>query len=248
MGQSDQPASLGAVLPRARFDPYLLEAGSDMNRAEELYRWNARLSGAWHVHLSYIEICLRHTMDQQLREWNTHQVGPDGSQLTSDWTAAGGTGELLYTLIGKGLSAARTAADKDAKRRPFGHPRYRQPPTQDDVVSQLVFGAWSRLLLLPGKRSPNDNNKKLWRESLSRAFPNVSPTADGLTWVGNQVESLRKLRNRTAHHENLLSLDTRARLNGSLALLRMIDNDLPDIVMRSSQLRSVASEDPRKNW
>lgn len=60
------------------------------------------------------------------------------------------------------------------------------------------------------------------------------------------MEGIRRLRNRIAHHDNLLSVDIVARLNGSLALLALINRDFPDLVMRANTLRQLAATDPRR--
>ncbi|MDO4258018.1 MAG: Abi family protein [Actinomycetaceae bacterium] len=245
MTHLQQTLSLSRALPPARFAPYLSASGMDQARAEDLYRWNARLSGAWHVHLGYIEIALRHALDQQLREWNAKQSDINGRPLTKDWTTENGTAPLLYNLIGTGLREARKAAEKDSKSRPQSHSRHQLPPTHDDIVAQLTFGTWSRLLRLPGQRNANKQQQMLWQQCLALAFPNASSDTAGLEYVGRQAEGLRRLRNRIAHHENLLAVDTHARLNGSLALLRQIDQQLPAIVMRDNMLRTLAREDPR---
>lgn len=231
-------------LAPARFAPYLAAAHGDVARAEALYRWNSKLAGAWHVHLGYVEVCMRQAMDRQLQLWNSSQVVA-GRRLRKDWTAPHMAAPLLHDLIGQGIAKARASAQEDSRRRPPNHPRRRAAPTHDDAVAQLMFGAWSRLLLLPGAAHPRADQLLLWRECLSGAFPGVPNTSKGLHQVGHQVEGLRRLRNRVAHNENLLAVDSVARLNGSLTLLRAIDDALPEIVMRDSQLRTVSRQDPR---
>lgn len=109
----------------------------------------------------------------------------------------------------------------------------------------VSFGALTRLPVLPGRREPRPDQVTLWTGCLALAFPGAAPSVSGLQQTGAQLEGLRRLRNRVAHNENLLGVDTVARLNGSLALLRTINDDLPEIVMRDSQLRAICRQDPR---
>lgn len=60
------------------------------------------------------------------------------------------------------------------------------------------------------------------------------------------MERLRILRNRVAHHENLLQVNTTTRLDSSLSLLASIDQDYPDLVMVRNSLRRLTREDPRR--
>ena len=58
------------------------------------------------------------------------------------------------------------------------------------------------------------------------------PTWAVRSW-GDQLDRVRKLRNRVAHHENLLSVDIRRRLRDMLGVLALIDPNLPDLAMQS---------------
>lgn len=238
--------ALPALLGTARHQTYIETAGEDLERAGELYAWGTSLAGAWHSHIGYIEVAIRNAMDRELRIWNAAQSGSYGQ----DWTADGGASTLLYNIIRKSISDARESAQKDADKRPMGHPRKDAVPNHDDVVAQLTFGAWSRLIMPPyGPHGVgNDRQRQLWREALHKSFPGATPDEGGRRYVGEQLEAIRRLRNRIAHHENLLDLPIVARLNGSLALLGMINEDFPDLVMGRNALRRLAAEDPRRHW
>lgn len=238
-------ASLPHALGSARYQPYLDAADGDDALAVDLYLWGTELAGAWHSHLSFIEVLVRNSIDCRLKIWNTTQ-NHHGIALQPQWTSANGTGKTLYHLIGKGIEKAREAAEDEARWRHPAHPRHAVIPTHDDIIAQLTFGAWSRLLRFPGKSKFVSDQRVLWDKSLRYAFPHTSQDDSGLLRVGEQMERLRILRNRVAHHENLLQVNTTTRLDSSLALLASIDQDYPDLVMARNSLRRLTREDPRR--
>ncbi|MFJ1511848.1 hypothetical protein [Cellulosimicrobium funkei] len=83
---------------------------------------------------------------------------------------------------------------------------------------------------------------------LHRAFPHADPSQAGRKAIGNQLETLRRLRNRVAHHDNLLDVEVRHRLNGILSLLSKIDPTFPSLAAARSPLRRIIREDPRRTW
>lgn len=241
------PTLLGA----ARHQAYVDAAGGNPQRAAELYEWSTKLAGAWHSHIGYIEVAVRNAIDRELAAWNASRTDDQGNPYGEDWTSVGGADPLLYLTIGNPLNEARENARKESWRRPRGHARRGEHPNHDDVVAQLSFGSWSRLVTAPqGPRRTNVNANQilLWEQALHRAFPGVAPGEPGRIWVGGQLEGIRRLRNRIAHHDNLLGVDTTARLHGSLALLAGIHVDFPDLVMSPNTLRPLAAADPRRQW
>lgn len=231
-------AALRRALGSARYNAYLAEAGGDPSLAADLYTWNIELSGAWHAHLSYVEVTLRNAIDNELRLWHV-QGGHSG-----EWTQRGNALKVLYNVFHSPLKNARRNALKEADQRPHRHPRFGQAPTHDDVVVQLTFGNWTNLLR-PTSGPVTDNHVALWAQCLCHAFPHAEDDDSGRSDVGAKLERMRKLRNRVAHHEPLLSVDTRVRLGESLSLLASIDPSVVDLVMARNKLRRLAKEDPR---
>ena len=66
--------------------------------------------------------------------------------------------------------------------------------------------------------------------------------------LGRQLDTLRKLRNRVAHHDNLLEVNVVHRLNGMLSVLGQINPDLATLASAKNTLRRLAKEDPRTLW
>lgn len=237
-------SALGALLGQARLATYLQAAGGDVDRAADLYLWATELSGALHAQISFVEIAVRNAIDPQLATWNSAQ-GPD---FGPDWTRAFGAAPLLYTLLKSELRSARTWAQKDVDQRHRDHPRHATAVTHDDVVAQLTFGAWVKVIRPLSNTESDDRHRQLWHEALHRAFPQTTGTDADRVAIGRQLETLRKLRNRVAHHDNLLNVEITRRLNGMLSLLAKIDHSYPGLAAARSRLRRLHRQDPRRHW
>jgi hypothetical protein len=76
------------------------------------------------------------------------------------------------------------------------------PPTNGAVVAELPFAFWVGLL------GPKNENE-IWRKALYRSFPN-RPKGTERKIIQNALNSIRRLRNRIAHHEKILHRDLAA--------------------------------------
>ncbi len=235
-------SGLGALLGSARLATYRDAAGGDPDRATDLYLWVTELSGALHAQLSYVELAVRNAIDPQLAGWN------DAQGHGREWTADGAAAPLLYQLLRKPLQDARKWAEKEAAERHPQHPRHGAGVTHDDVVAQLMFGAWVKLIRPISRSESSAPQQRLWADVLRHAFPHAERSQQGRTALGSQLESMRRLRNRVAHHDNLLEVDVRHRLNGILSLLSKVDPAFPALAATRSPLRRLVREDPRRAW
>ena len=228
----------------ARFAPYLREAHGDIDRARELYLWAADLAGALFSTIAFVEVGLRNSMDRKLRAWNDQQ----GPEYRMDWALGKGAAPLLYDLVThKSLAVAQNFASEQSRLRPKTHPRRLAAVTHDDVVSHFMFGTWV-YLIKPRVWNQSQQCQQLWQECLSDAFPYADPSDSGRERLASQLDRVRKLRNRVAHHENLLSVDVRWRLRDMLGILALLDPKLPDLAMQGNRVRSLVRTDPRRSW
>lgn len=238
-GQQDVQRRL---LSEPRLKPYLDEAEDDLESAWSVYLWANELAGALHAQISLVEIAVRNSIERELRDWNISQSG------TSEWTLKDQAKEPLYTLLKDDLNKARRAARRDANARATGHPRRGAIPTHNDVVAQLMFGTWVKALQPLSKEEPADRQKQLWAAGLNAAFPGADQSDAGRRKLGQQLDSIRRLRNRVAHHDNLLNVKVGHRLNEMLSLVHKANPTYPRLVMANSRVRKIAREDPRRIW
>ena len=233
-----------SFLGSARLAPYLHESSGDIDRAVDLYRWNCNLAGAWHTQFSYFEVMVRNAMDRALADWN------QTLELPASWSLRHHANDDLYRLIRSPLKYARRRAESEAQSRSRhqNHPRYGQPVSHDDIVTQLTFGSWSSLLGegLSWQRACETDT--LWYDALHNAFPYARINASGRRYIGKRLERMRQLRNRISHQENLLRINVNDRLRDMLTVLSSIGPNYPTWAMADSRVRQVAREDPRKQW
>jgi hypothetical protein len=125
--------------------------------------------------------------------------------------------------------------------------------THDDVLTQLTFGKWVNLIYNP--RAVQADRARLWVDVTHQAFahsprPSAQPLDSEQTRqvIGRQLDDLRHLRNRVAHHENLLTVNVKGRLDLILSMLERINPDYLSYVARQNPLRAMIRQDPRRRW
>jgi hypothetical protein len=235
--------ALRTLLSEARTARYLTAASGDLDRATDLYLWATELSGSLHAQISFVELAVRNAIDPQLASWNAQQHG--GSAL---WTAHNATQQPLYNILAKDIREARRRAEKEANLRADDHHRSGDIVNHDDIVAQLMFGTWVKVLRPVTEQEAAEPQKLLWQQAVQQAFPHATQADSGRVQIGNQLDALRRLRNRVAHHDNLLEVNVHGRLNGMLSVLAKIDPDYPSLALARSSLRRILKEDPRRAW
>lgn len=233
-------------LSRPRLTPYLERAGHDPELALALYRWNIEISAAFLEVLAPVEIIVRNAIDRELRLWNRQRRQPDGSSYGPDWTINPAT---QLASLKRTLSEATRQARKSARSRPTYHPRKTTEVIHDDIVAQLSFGVWPRLL--PPSQPSNKKKQILWDYALVRAFPYAAHNSvsgvlkqPAVELVYERLHRLAQLRNRAAHVENLLDSNPHARLHDATEIVRYIDPGLRSWVKDLSRAEDIARGRP----
>ncbi|MFD8590989.1 hypothetical protein ACFV1B_15810 [Streptomyces sp. NPDC059637] len=128
-----------------RMAPYLRATGGDAAAAVRLYWWNTEVSAAFYGPLHCLEVTLRNSLHDRLREaYGRHDW----------WTDA--------PLSPNGLRLVEEARRKQARRGTGSC-------TADDLVAGLSFGFW--VSLVSGAPS---YDRRLWVPVLHKAFPHYS--------------------------------------------------------------------------
>lgn len=225
----------------SRMRLYLEVSGGNHKKALALYRWHSQLTAAVQEILGITEVVLRNALDEQIQRWNDSELGAEGGSWLLTEPAA-----PLRSLSASKRRLAMDWAQKAARNRSSGHPRFGIPVDHDDVLAQVAFGLWKDLLPNhapdAGQNEPNRNRKRLWTEALHHAFPEVQDASGELTYW--RVTRVHHLRNRVAHMEPLLSIDVRAEIQQAFDLLRSIDARVADWVTGLSRVSFVLSQSP----
>ena len=155
-----------------RLHKYYHVAGGDFCKSMQLYKWNLEISSAFQVPLHFCEIAIRNAVSDTF--FNTYG---------EDWPWHNGLIRSLDKNFGRKL-LVEVSTKYD-----------RHPNLVGKVVSELNFVFWEQIFT----RRWHD----FWSGKIQCAFPNRSKNnADDLRKIlYYEIRSVRKLRNRIAHHE-----------------------------------------------
>ncbi|WP_175935884.1 hypothetical protein [Corynebacterium sp. Marseille-P4321] len=227
-------------LGTARFAPYLNAAGGNQKTALHLYSWGADLASAIQTTLWMTEVVLRNAMDRQLQVWNERETG------NVSWLLEPPASPLRSLTAGKRTQAIDRAERALAKRSP-AHPRFEEPLTHDDILSNATFAMWKDLLPnhLPEANPSNQDNQNrlpMWDECLHLAFPAVEdPEGERTFW---RVFHIHGLRNRVSHMDSLLNVDVADIIGDAFDLVGSIDPALRNWISGTSRVSYVLSRRP----
>lgn len=168
------------ALSVARMTTYDAAASGDTSLALDLYRWNAEVSGAFMTPLHICEVATRNAVSEVLE-------GLYGRR----WPWSRGFEQSLPrpTRGYKPLQDLRNARSGQ--------------PTLGKVIPELKFVFWQKMFT-------GRNDARLWIPALRRTFPNIGTTQSvqqQRLGIYGDLEQIRKLRNRIAHHEPIFSRD-----------------------------------------
>jgi hypothetical protein len=161
----------------ARLSRYMRATGGDQAKALQLYEDNIAVSEALFGFLHSLEVAVRNSLHYEL---STALRGTDWLRdgLPLPWRTIP---HLRFTVpMNSMINDARQTAGPGA---PIGK-----------VIAELPFGFWPSIL--SGQFHP------LWSACLHRAFPHAHVPRRDVHW---RLEVIRRLRNRIAHHEPILT-------------------------------------------
>jgi hypothetical protein len=146
-------------------------AGNDQNRAFALYTWNCAICESFHFSLHFAEISCRNALHRAL----LHRFGDYwyNNSLFLKLLDPKYQDEVYAVLVGEALQHGENVT---------GH----------HIVSGLGFGFWEHLAT---KRF----DRLLWARGIRSVFPNA-PKGATREEIHDLIESVRRWRNRIAHH------------------------------------------------
>jgi hypothetical protein len=167
------------TLTRQRLSKYLSATRNNIQQALRLYVLNAKVSAAVMTDLHYIEVAMRNKFAHELT-----------ARFGVEWFKNAG----FLALVDKRSQDILLKAQKDAAKH--WAKGMTLPPGK--VIAELTFGFWLQL-------TDSKLEHKLWVPCLYKAFaPRKAPKR---AVFNQQLEKLRQLRNRVAHHEPVFHLD-----------------------------------------
>lgn len=206
-----------SALSAPRMSTYLKATGGDEGRALELYGWNARVSAALMVPAHLAEVVTRNAVDEVL-------TCVYGEAWPWDPT-------FEISLPPHQQRSYSPRADLVSKRSNL--------VSTGQVVADLNFIFWERMFT---KR----HDGRLWSPHIVTLFPAAPRIEPGLlrNQVRTDLETIRHLRNRVAHHEPIFTRDLTADLRTIFDLIGMRSPETADLAYILEDVTQVLSERP----
>jgi hypothetical protein len=186
--------ALREAISPARLRTYLRLAHHNSRRALDRYAANTRAGAALYPMLQTNEVVLRNAIDRAL-----------ASQFGGGWPYAVG----FLRSLPRGERSAFEASVRRVEKT-IGVPR----ATTGDVVAAQTYWFWVMLLNARFEQ-------RIWSRELQRVFPHAPPQVDRAV-LHSRADSLRRLRNRIAHHEPLLGHDLRGAHRRAAGMIRWV--------------------------
>jgi hypothetical protein len=192
--QEEEISELEAILSEARFARYVDWAMGDRQHALKLYSLNCQVSESFYTPLHFLEICLRNKISSIATEL------PFGDP-SLPWF------DRPEFQLGRNQPKQVEKAKRDLHEEG-------KPLEPGRIFAALTFGYWTAFL---GK-----DYDPHWQQGLNR----IARRADGKGLrrkdLSEPLDRLRRLRNRVAHHEPILTWDLRKHHDNNLLLLEWI--------------------------
>lgn len=212
--QGQFPAIEKALQPE-RIARYMPAANNDKGDAFKFYLWNCSLGEAFYVSLHFSEIVCRNAIHSALL-----------NRCGDDWFRRDTLVNLLNRRFQSELDTVIT--EEGAKRQ--GN------ITANHVVSALTFGFWEHLTTKRFQRL-------LWPYGIRHNFPHA-PQGKNREDLHDLIESVRRWRNRIAHHEPIFDKGPTRKHQDAMELIRWACRDTAAWVQSVSRVPSVVNLRP----
>jgi hypothetical protein len=177
---NDELIALPFVISAARFSTYLRIENNDVRRALALYRWNVELSAAFFIPLQICEVLIRNATVEAIEAVH----GPS-------WTSLKG---FEYTLP---KQPGYYSPQKDFITVTRRHTQVGQ------IIAELKFMFWQSMFT-------SGQDTRIWDKHLHQILPFLPVQATigaARQIVYDEIDAVRRFRNRIAHHEPIFARD-----------------------------------------
>lgn len=202
--------SILKTLSRPRMATYLSVTNQDQTKALELYIWNSQVSAALLVPMHICEIVIRNAIAEIFE-----------SQFGSLWPWQR---SLELTLPRRYRDELTKARDKRSINN-----------RTSKVIPELTFNFWQQMFV-------SNYDQQFWQQHLHSLFPNAPvnmPFNQLRGSIFNDLEKIRKFRNRIAHHEPIINQNINSIMDKIERLTRYRCTDTSDWACQHYQVRNL---------
>ena len=160
-----------------RLSTYLSACYGDMDKAMELYLWNMYVAGLFMPLLNLVEVILRNRIALALTTIHG-----------THWAWNTGFHRMVPTHSFNPKQEIQNLSHKYHKTKATGK-----------LIADCKFVFWQHLLT-------SRYQKPIWNKHLTTSFPYLATTQNRAT-LEKQIDQIRELRNRIAHHEPIFQRD-----------------------------------------
>jgi hypothetical protein len=192
-------------------------ASSDDQMAFRFYLWNCALCEAFFISLHFAEIVCRNALNRAL----VSRCGPQWHENAT-----------LQILLQDRFRAELVEAVRKERRQHGGN------LTSHHVVSALTFGFWEHLATKRFERF-------LWARGIHSAFPGA-PANKTYADLHDLLESVRRWRNRIAHHRAVFDKGPMRKHQDALQLIKWACGDTGTWVASVSKVPAAIALRPKK--
>ena len=215
----EQLHHLPNALSAPRFATYLQACNGDRANALALYRWNIEVSSAFLVPLNILEITLRNAIVEAI-------VSVHGG--TWPWSTG-----FIRSLPNPSVPSYSPTRDLQALSR-----KHR---TAGKIIADLKFVFWEKMLSAR-------HDGRLWDNAFNVVFPNAPQVPGGNAQnrgeLRDDVEEIRKLRNRIAHHEPIFARPLKLDLDRMVKAVRWRCDTTADWLLEIESVTPLLSNRP----
>lgn len=200
------------------YEAYARAVGHDPASALALYAWNARISGALLTPLHICEVVTRNAVADALE--SIHGV---------NWPWNSGFERSLPRQSGVGYDAL---SDLQNVRKKLA--------TTGQVIADLKFVFWEKMFT-------SRHDHRIWNSQLKRVMPNLDDSksvAENRRKVFDDLNQIRLLRNRIAHHEPVFTRDLLADFQLIQRLVKARCSNASDWLYAQQQVMQTLEERP----
>ncbi|WP_395696880.1 hypothetical protein [Methylocella sp.] len=207
---ADKFLTISNAIQKERLFRYMPAAENILESALRYYIWNCRLCEGFHPVLHYSEILCRNSFNRAL-------IKRAGEQWYLNNTFRG-------ILDDRNRDQLSSAISEEAKQ-------HRDKMTAHHVVSALTFGFWDHLATKRFERF-------IWAKGIQAIFPNA-PKTKTREDAHLLIESVRRWRNRIAHHRAIFDRGPTKKHGEALQLIEWVCPDTKAWVASISDIPAI---------
>ncbi|SRR5579862_437371 len=212
----DQFHAVKSVLGSERFARYSPSVAAGDEKLFECYMWNLALCETFYFPLQIAEIATRNAIHKAL-------LFRLGQRWFEDRVFVGLLGAMFRDEL-----ASCLASEFD---------QHGAAMTAHHICSALNFGFWEHLTTKRFERL-------LWSRGVRHNFPNAPASPRTRDELHNLIESVRRWRNRIAHHKAIFDKTPSRKLQDTLRLIHWVSGDTADWVTSASAVQAVINARP----